>query len=466
MERDKNLYMYVYRMLLTSIYNGTYLFNEQLPSLQELCEKYDVGRNTIRNALSLLQEGGYVSLQKGTHARVTFDVNDLNTNIRYRQELLDNRDMTKDVYETLVMILPDITTACFAMRKNNCEELLEMLDHFTPEYLHNEFEMMELFYKIYRYVYDFMENPILNDLYFTLLSYAYQPVSPQLHPFSDLKKSMKAIRRMVRLAVKFGLSDRYTLAKNTVVLLCKAHAKTSLAYIDELCAGEKSEHSPHFIWVCCRNHEYLYAKVIQDMLWDIAAHRFNENEKLPSIEALADEYEVSQRTIRKALQTLREYQIVETINGSGSRIVLHRNNAYVRQLPEVRESLTSCMHALQLFSIITKAIMPMTLKSITKEERMNIADAMEQLPLYSIKPLLEYVYAHTNSCLYTIYTELFNTIRWNVLAVLFSDSSMHDEAQQKQLIEFVKSGDTDSICTSCVTILQKDYTMILDTLAK
>ena len=43
---------------------------------------------------------------------------------------------------------------------------------------------------------------------------------------------------------------------------------------------------------------------------------------LPSIAKLSKQYDVSEKTVRKALDVLREYCVIETINGVGSIVIV------------------------------------------------------------------------------------------------------------------------------------------------
>ena len=54
------LYITIYNNLLSSIQNGEYPENAQLPSERFFCEKYHVSRSTVREALQLLKENDLI----------------------------------------------------------------------------------------------------------------------------------------------------------------------------------------------------------------------------------------------------------------------------------------------------------------------------------------------------------------------------------------------------------------------
>ena len=59
------LYIQLYNRLRIDIENGVYSPGERLPSEVELEAKYNTSRITIRKAISLLANDGYVSVRQG-----------------------------------------------------------------------------------------------------------------------------------------------------------------------------------------------------------------------------------------------------------------------------------------------------------------------------------------------------------------------------------------------------------------
>lgn len=62
---NNSLYMNIYSSLLSDIKKGKYSENSPLPSERELCLLYHVSRSTIRQALIMLQNSGYIYKVQG-----------------------------------------------------------------------------------------------------------------------------------------------------------------------------------------------------------------------------------------------------------------------------------------------------------------------------------------------------------------------------------------------------------------
>jgi len=68
----KAKYMEIYQDLKTKIEDGTYAFQELLPSENQLILTYDCSRNTLRRAVSALVTDGYVQTMQGKGVRNIF----------------------------------------------------------------------------------------------------------------------------------------------------------------------------------------------------------------------------------------------------------------------------------------------------------------------------------------------------------------------------------------------------------
>lgn len=73
----KNKYVKIYEELSTKIEEGDYPVNSLLPSENELVELYETSRETIRKALKLLSEHGYIQKVQGKGS-IVLDVQKLN----------------------------------------------------------------------------------------------------------------------------------------------------------------------------------------------------------------------------------------------------------------------------------------------------------------------------------------------------------------------------------------------------
>lgn len=68
-----NKYMKIYQTICDKIINGEYAHLQQLPSENELTKIYSTSRETVRKALNLLQEKGYIQKLRGKGSVVIYE---------------------------------------------------------------------------------------------------------------------------------------------------------------------------------------------------------------------------------------------------------------------------------------------------------------------------------------------------------------------------------------------------------
>jgi DNA-binding GntR family transcriptional regulator len=73
----------IYNMLYSDIVNGLYKNGDSLPSESALASKYGVSRNTLRLALAILTEDGFIWKHQGKDTIVTYKGNDVANNFNH-----------------------------------------------------------------------------------------------------------------------------------------------------------------------------------------------------------------------------------------------------------------------------------------------------------------------------------------------------------------------------------------------
>lgn len=71
-EAQNHKYLSLFTAIRNDIILKVYPFESLLPTENHLMEQYDVGRNTVRRALKMLQEQGYITTRRGSGSLVIF----------------------------------------------------------------------------------------------------------------------------------------------------------------------------------------------------------------------------------------------------------------------------------------------------------------------------------------------------------------------------------------------------------
>ncbi len=448
MNSENSLIMYVYRMMLTEIFNEIYSYNTKLPSLEELCTLYNAGRNTIRSALLLLESNGYISLQRGSRAKVIFHHDDEKLHDQYKQALLDMKSVSHDVFETMGIILPTIGVECFKQATpQQIDDLIRCIDDYDVDSVRNEKQIIIQLFNIYKQGFAMLNNPVLDDLIDILLYSMYYPHYTK-EKDNEVQRSTNRIHTVLKMIVKTNQKGNYFIIKNMIAGLCLSYGKTLDRYIDKECQGMTIKNKQKFMWSFYQEEDYLYMQVVFYLVNDINNHVYNKGDLLPSIAQISEKYNVSDRTSRRALKALKDYKMIKVINGVGSKVIVGKMTDHKRILkqPEIKANVEKYVQASELMILMNEATIRYVLKKQTQQESKELSQYLKNLDYFSLTEFLDYIYKQTNECLYTIYKELQKAKIWGVFANMFTYDSFSDVAEIKNaLIKAVEEKDIDLI---------------------
>lgn len=100
------LYLQLKDLIIEKIENNEYPQNTQIPSEMELCEKYDISRPTVRQAISELTSSGYLYKEKGKGTFVSGKKNiiDIKNFNGFTDSILDcNSPVEKNIIDITVI---------------------------------------------------------------------------------------------------------------------------------------------------------------------------------------------------------------------------------------------------------------------------------------------------------------------------------------------------------------------------
>lgn len=102
------LYEQVLKIIEEEIISGKYKKGDLLPSEKELTEKMGVSRITVRKALSILSEIGFIKKVKGRGSMVIFQMEDMVLNKWIYEEMKECRRSFEESTEIRLMLEPEI----------------------------------------------------------------------------------------------------------------------------------------------------------------------------------------------------------------------------------------------------------------------------------------------------------------------------------------------------------------------
>lgn len=425
MESDKMLSSTVYQAILSDIYNGKYVYQSQLPSLLTLCDMYQVGRNTMRTAILQLQEQNVVRIEKGSKARVIFDIHDFEANHVFLQTIINRRQMSNDIFYALEWVMPDIV-----IKSMRCADKAQMqqLDAKVKKLLNDDSitsveQIMAHLMNIYLCCLSFLGNPLLCDMFERMMRSVVLPTTDSLSSSGKIKDQMKYIKPILSNALSFALKGNDFMVRKLIAAFTSMYRMQIIRYINKICDGMEPTQNARMMWISRREQEYLYGQVVIGIMQDIGAGVYKENALLPSMAELAKAYDVSMRTSRKAIEVLNELGIVQTLNGLGSKIIWYKGQGKtITCSRRVADNLYHYVHAQNLIELLAQGLVS---KSFMKASDEDVASLIKHLReeenFYS--SIYQFIFHHSNTCLLDIYKELQKPMIWSVYVTFTLDMS-------------------------------------------
>lgn len=102
------LYEQVVKMIKDQIVSGVYSKGDLLPSEKEMIDNLGVSRITVRKALSILSDMGYIRTEKGRGSEVILDVEDLLSCGKFSEEMTEYRRLCMEATQVRIMLEPEI----------------------------------------------------------------------------------------------------------------------------------------------------------------------------------------------------------------------------------------------------------------------------------------------------------------------------------------------------------------------
>ena len=175
-----------------------------------------------------------------------------------------------------------------------------------------------------------------------------------------------------------------------------------------------------------RGQDYCYSKIVDELNLKIGLGEYSVGMLLPYEKQLADQYDVSLSTVRKALSELEQRGFVKKLNGKGT-IVIEPNAMKLHQLthnPGYVKKALRYLHALQLMIFIIRPAVFIAAPQWTKAEMEELAKRLTSPDSVYLADILEFIKKHiTLEPLYIIVSETNRLLEWGHHFAYYSSKS-------------------------------------------
>ena len=414
MKPQETKFTFVYNEIKQCILEGQIPPGNALPSSRMYCEQFHVSRYTINRVFDALRAEGLVDIQPRL-APIVVSKKDTYNSSNTVFEILKQRECILQVYQTFALILPSLMV--FALQ--GCD--VEIMPHYKQAmkalrlgYASGGWSSpSKLGYNILR----IGGNSLFSELYSTFGLYNKLAFFAEDCPYFSkhfLQGSMSVTSVIVDTLKGDDPLTNYNQLSDIYLELTDSIEHT-LNYLSETTPKCPEQTGLKFSWNPMRGQDYYYSKIVDDMNLKIGLGVYSVGVFLPYEKQLANQYDVSLSTVRKALSELEQRGFVKKLNGKGTIVIepddtkLHQlalNSGYV-------EKALRYLHALQLMVLIIRPAALAAAARFTREELDELTDRFTSPGSVYLADIQEAVLKHTTlEPLYVILSETNHLLEW------------------------------------------------------
>ncbi len=383
MDRQITTYYYhVYRDIVTQIYLGTYKRGEALPSMRELCSIYQVGRNTVRTALMLLEEHGYIEIEPRKQAVVTFSLDNPKYREYYLTELASQKKAVGEVYDFMELFMPELFAFILERLPRSIRMELACTAGFYGENLQDTSVRSEQglgrhVMQLYRLILVMGNNHLVEQLFQSLYYSIQLPVQDKEFNMVTYRAVCVMIKTTLKKCQRYIEAGEYGKLKKQVAVLCQTQKKRTCSYLNKICKGFKAEDKP-YCWSVRGAQETEYIQMASNIMVKIAEGTYGNGMLIPSYAQLAEEGGVSEQVSRSAIELLNRLKVVVTINGVGTKVegVTKEGAELLLNDIDLHPLVISLLEAQQILVMICEGVLKSAADHMTTEQFLEAEEAV------------------------------------------------------------------------------------------
>lgn len=408
MKKDMERCQVVYGVLKTHIQFGVYRFGDTLPTMENSTENFLVSLETIRSAYLQLQEEGYITLSQNVGSTVikNYSEQEIEQNIQLFFSLRKNAliDLSKSLRPLLghaqwigLKNAPaEIYSKMMELKENQGIQPFIAFNHIMRAY---ESLGNDLLTRLLWQVYMFFEAPFLcvndNDW----CKFALNEFAPQSLEFCH-SQDWDSLQKLIYRSQDF-LS----------VSLCQFYEKRITL---------PAQKEIPFTWSSYKKASQICYSLAMELLVEISLGRYPVNTRLPSLNKLSKERNVSLSTVRRALSLLNGVGAVKSVKRVGTTVLSFQETAENCDFanPTVRKRLLDMAQSLQILTLSCKTVSEITISALDMKglregmEFLSAVDSRQQYQLITYDTLDLLRRSAPYQAIRDIYGELLQQLFW------------------------------------------------------
>lgn len=466
LEYDMLMYERVFRIIKNKIESGLLPPGTSLSSRADLCLEFGTSEKTVRRALAMLEEKGYIETSKRKRPVVAARTSAGHTATAKALQRIDT-EITNDVLKTGVLLCyPVIKNGISLCKKKDLEIPRKILENMDID---NASEFWKLSKRFIRFFVLRNENALIlqavDGLGLSDLRPLHDDGKIRARYYTQLKEFMKTLEaggdpesvRFDDMSGMYGLADgdspAFEVAADSAVLLGRKQLERLLQGAD-----------------------VRYSAVYMDIIGLISAGRYKRGDRLPPHKELQNIYGVSVDTTLKAVQILQEWGVVKTVRGNGIFVEMDRIDIGKVHVPPnlIAYHVRRYLDTLELLALTAEGAAACAAGSITRSELQTVKEEIERLWNE------EYLYERTPAVLLDVITRHIEIDAFNAIYMLLQKNfrigrsipgllntektAVNCEIHEQciEVIETLSEGDRGKFPEKAARLFDKIYRLVIE----
>lgn len=314
-----NLVTYTYELLLGNILSGKWRTGESLPSRKHLADSIGVSEITIRAALQTLAVNGLISSVRGKEPVVIFNrENTEHENFYWNFISRKNATLLDTFHANTALFSPIMIHAALHCNHETIRNIQETYEKFKDA---EGRDIIILSNKIWTDLLSTLDNPLLLSLYQQMIQY----MGLFALVFQDVLLERFKKWSMEYMDIFFSgmeLEDAGVMRRGMDQIY---ESDLFVEFLDDRQHEALQQSQPldqiPFYWFIPSERVDIHTSITQLISKRIELGTYKVGDKLPSNKELEAEFNVSVKTVRSVVETLRQYGLIETGRGKVATII-------------------------------------------------------------------------------------------------------------------------------------------------
>lgn len=356
---ESGIYRLVYEYYETRILFGYYRYGEHLPSINRICDIFQMAPATVRNALSVLEKKGLIRVDARKTAKVIYKSSPAGFRRNAVKYFAPREAGVRELCESGRLLLEPLW-----------EEGVSRWDEknwqwFTKKLMAPSGNAVSLPVEFYYLALLSLNNGLALNFYWEVIGYIRLPYlvnkdENEITPYTGTDRCREDV--VTWLHEQFA--DFYCEAVQEI--------KTFLRKNEEAVFPKGTEQLP-FHWNIYRQRPQLCYTMVSLIIREINRGIYAAGSYLPSLPKMAEIYGVSVSTVRRTLSILKSLGLIESFHGKGTQIC-----TTVRPMDfsktEIREGMRLYLESMEVLALTIRRISFYTLEHICEDERRQLEE--------------------------------------------------------------------------------------------